>query len=236
MVRNNPLADFYYYMISIDAQSFSLKNPNGHDRTACFMHNDKKSVHTGKHRLLLKVVFGLGTFFLLFFLFDPQTILATLAGTRVTYLLWAFVCCLFVLLARAFRWMVILKDMGIHAMFWRIVEIYTISLWFNTFLPGSVGGDIYKVYGLVQDGSRTIQSLATVFIERFTGLMALITVAVLSVLFFSHMMPAPTWMLLSLIAIVAGGVISASLCHTIDATGLSFSANVHPLSQAVSYR
>lgn len=163
----------------------------------------------------MKVGFGLGTFALLFWLFDPKATLSMLAEVSVSRLLLALLSCVVVLMARSLRWLVIMRDMGFQARFWRIVEIYAISLWFNTFLPGSVGGDAYKVYGLVQDGSKPIQSFATVLMERLSGLGALISIAILSVIGFGRLMPIPSWMLLSLIlmvaALVAGVLFSVRL-------------------------
>jgi uncharacterized protein (TIRG00374 family) len=159
-----------------------------------------------RHGLKFRICFGIGTFLLLILLFDPAEIARTLAGADPAYTGLAFLGCLIVMFARACRWRIILTDMGISARFWRITEIYFISNWFATFLPGSVGGDIYKVYGLTRDGSRALNSLATVFIERFTGLLALISVALVAIVLFGHMMPIPAWMLLALVSIVAGAV------------------------------
>ncbi len=155
----------------------------------------------------LKLCFGLGTFALLFWLFDPKATLSMLAKASIPCLLLALLSCVVVLLARSLRWLMIIRDMGFQGRFWRIVEIYAISLWFNTFLPGSVGGDAYKVYGLIQDGSRPIQSFATVLMERLSGLGALISIAIFSVIGFGHLMPIPSWMLLSLILMVAALVV-----------------------------
>lgn len=156
-----------------------------------------------KKWLWLKVGFGLGTFALLFWLFDPKATLAMMATANVSYLFLSLFSGVVVLMARSLRWLVIMRDMGFEARFWRIVEIYAISLWFNTFLPGSVGGDAYKVYGLIQDGSKPIQSFATVLMERLSGLGALISIAIVSVMGFGHLMPIPSWMLLCLLLMVA---------------------------------
>ncbi|MGD9972860.1 MAG: YbhN family protein [Desulfatirhabdiaceae bacterium] len=168
---------------------------------------DHNPADTKKRRhLMFRVCFGLGTFVLLILLFDPKQIAETLAGANPLYTTLAFLMCMVVMLVRACRWQLILRDMNILTRFWRIAEIYLISNWFSTFLPGSVGGDIYKVYGLTRDGKQTLHSLATVFIERFTGLLALISVALVTVIFFSHMMPAPLWMMLALVSIIAGAL------------------------------
>jgi len=162
-----------------------------------------ENVRARKKWLWVKVCFGLGTFALLFWLFDPKATLAMLATASIPHLFLALLSGVVVLMARSLRWLVIMRDMGFQARFWRIVEIYGISLWFNTFLPGSVGGDAYKVYGLIQDGSKPIQSFATVLMERLSGLGALVSIAIFSVMGFGHLMPIPSWMLLSLILMVA---------------------------------
>jgi uncharacterized protein (TIRG00374 family) len=151
--------------------------------------------------ILLRACFGLSAFIILVVLFDPRKIVATLAETNLKYLTIAFIASYSVILARAYRWSCILKDVGIAVSFPRLVRMYTISYWFNTFFPGSLGGDAYKVYGLFKEGASKLHALATVFIERLTGLMALVTIAAVSVIVFRDQLPTP-WMLLCFIGIV----------------------------------
>lgn len=55
----------------------------------------------------------------------------------------------------------------------RLVSLYFVGSFFNTFLPGLVGGDAIKAYYLYKDRCEIGPSLASVFMDRYMGLTAL---------------------------------------------------------------
>jgi len=156
--------------------------------------------------LVLRIGIGLTTFALLVFFFDPREVMATLRGTSIPLAALALAMTSVVVLLRAFRWREILRDVGIGVPFLRLVEIYVISCWFTTFLPGSVGGDAYKIYAVAKASAKRARPAVTVLIERATGLLALLAIAAVVALLFHHMLPVPTWALLLLIGLMAGGL------------------------------
>ena len=79
-----------------------------------------------------------------------------------------------------YRWSVILKkDMDVSYV--RLLSIYFIGMFFNNFLPTIVGGDIVKGFYLYRESKRGDISLASIFMDRYSGFVALmfITVAAL---------------------------------------------------------
>jgi hypothetical protein len=64
------------------------------------------------------------------------------------------------------------------------MEVYTISYWFSTFLPGSLGGDLYKVYDIARATDKKIRPVLAVVIERLTGVLALLAVTVIALLLY----------------------------------------------------
>jgi uncharacterized membrane protein YbhN (UPF0104 family) len=75
------------------------------------------------------------------------------------------------------RWRLFLVTHRIRASNSRLFKSYWISRFFNNFLPGQLGGDIYRVlWGLDPDVSRA-QVASTVVVERIAGLIGLLSVA-----------------------------------------------------------
>ena len=78
----------------------------------------------------------------------------------------------------AVKWYVTLRVMNVPARFGRALEQYVIAIFFNNFLPSTIGGDWAKVYYL---GRREgyVRVGASVFIDRYLGALYLVTFAAL---------------------------------------------------------
>ena len=157
--------------------------------------------------MYLRVVFGLLTMVLLVYFLNPKEIVHDLAKTDIRYVLAGFGICLLGIAARSLKWQFILKRMGINISFLRLFEVYVISYWFSTFLPGSLGGDLYKVYDTSRATDKKIRPTLAVVIERLTGVLALLTVTVLALLFCRSQLPIPHWFLL----LIIGGMTLATV-------------------------
>ncbi len=80
----------------------------------------------------------------------------------------------------SWKWQVILRAQGIRASGWKLFWLYMVGYFFNTVLPTNVGGDVVRAYALGKSTGENAKAFASVFIERFTGLTALILVAVVA--------------------------------------------------------
>ncbi len=75
----------------------------------------------------------------------------------------------------AIRWKLLLDAQGMELPFGRIASLYLIGHFFNAFMPGAVGGDVVKAYYVAKETDhKKAQAVATVFIDRLIGLLALI--------------------------------------------------------------
>jgi uncharacterized protein (TIRG00374 family) len=83
----------------------------------------------------------------------------------------------------------------------------------NTFLPGSVGGDIIKAFFLAREQSRRTVAVATVLIDRLVGLWALCWVVALVgiVSWFAGLQAGPAEKVLQSITIAAVGIVGVSV-------------------------
>lgn len=92
------------------------------------------------------------------------------------------------LLTSARKWQVVLGGLGWQAPFLKLVRLFWVGLFFNTFLPGRTGGDVVRAYSLSSsDGHRTT-SIASVAIDRGLNLLALIIIGATAT-FFSTALP-----------------------------------------------
>jgi len=82
----------------------------------------------------------------------------------------------------AYRWQLILATEGIHLTLYRLFSFYMVGMFMNNFLPGAVGGDMVKSYDLYRATGKGSHAVASVFLERFTGLVGLAAIAVLAAL------------------------------------------------------
>jgi uncharacterized membrane protein YbhN (UPF0104 family) len=91
----------------------------------------------------------------------------------------------------------------------RLIVLYFVGGFFNTFLPTGVGGDVVRVVELSRDSRRTSESVGTVFVDRLAGLVVLFGLA-LSALPFSRDLITGELKLI-ILAIAGGGILAAWL-------------------------
>ncbi|WP_375515669.1 lysylphosphatidylglycerol synthase transmembrane domain-containing protein [uncultured Nostoc sp.] len=77
------------------------------------------------------------------------------------------------------RWLVVLHSTGHSVPMISLLSSYFAGMFLNIFLPGSFGGDAYRVYRLTKETKDSEAALVSVFLERFTGLFALSALAIL---------------------------------------------------------
>jgi uncharacterized membrane protein YbhN (UPF0104 family) len=155
----------------------------------------------------VRLVLGLASFSLLLLFSSPQQILSLLVHVDRTWLALSFALCLLVMVIRTYRWWGLLHDFGLRAPFHVLLEMMTVSGFFNLFLPGSVGGDAYRAYGLARYSAKTLRPVASVVIERFTGVIALFLICPVAVWFARAELPVPPWTLY----VACGAVLAAAL-------------------------
>ncbi len=100
------------------------------------------------------------------------------------------------------RWNMLLKGMGLHYPFGKILKLNLTGFFFNTVAPGAVGGDLVKAFYLfrAQNGSARTPAMLSILLDRIIGLYAVFTVATFAVLpSFSRFLHDP---MLSSIALV----------------------------------
>ena len=109
------------------------------------------------------------------------------------YFFLAFIAIQLTVLTSIWKWKMLIessekKRSGYQAPSNYLAKLYYMGLFFNNFMPGSVGGDVIRIYYL---GKKTSVATATasVLFERITAGFALIGIVFISVLFMDQTRP-----------------------------------------------
>jgi len=106
-------------------------------------------------------------------------------GLHIESWAWVFVAFVLVVLGmfvRAFRWRILLRGLNAQVPYHRLVEIYFAGTFFNTFLPSGFGGDAVRIIEVAKDVPTNVAA-GTVIVDRLTGIMALLLLALLAMPF-----------------------------------------------------
>ncbi len=84
------------------------------------------------------------------------------------------------------RWYYLLLWQGITTTFKAVLRINCIGMFFNSFMPGALGGDLVKAFYIAKDNkARKVGAVMTILIDRIVGFQAVMIVAFVA-LFFNH--------------------------------------------------
>lgn len=86
----------------------------------------------------------------------------------------------------ALRFKNVLKIQGIDISFNSALYLTLIGHFFNTFMPSAIGGDIVKAYYTSKKTDRGFEAFASVFADRFVGLLGVLTIAGISLAFYGR--------------------------------------------------
>ena len=121
----------------------------------------------------------------------------------------AFALCVLGTALRAYRWQALLAGLGLQAPIGRLIKLYFVGTFFNTFLPSGFGGDVVRVVELAQDSHRAHEATGTVLVDRLTGILVLLAMALLAIPFsLSLISPA---LALGIAALAVGGLVGGGL-------------------------
>ena len=80
----------------------------------------------------------------------------------------------------SFQWWLLLRSEGISMGWTETLSLYFVGLFFNNFLISNVGGDVFRMVDVRRYSKNGSGAVATVFLDRFAGLLVLSGMAVLA--------------------------------------------------------
>lgn len=108
--------------------------------------------------------------------------LALFANADITFICLSVIVGLLVNMSSALKWWMLVRAQELLAGYWRVFSYYLIGQFYNLFLPTSVGGDVVRSYQLGKHTGRQADALASVFIERYTGVVVLLVISGVAVI------------------------------------------------------
>ncbi len=110
----------------------------------------------------------------------------------------------------ALKWQLMMRPVRLAVPYLRMVAFYFIGMFFNIFLPTIVGGDAVKAILLARETGAPARATMSVFMERNTGLLALLTIATIAA-WFAPPVEVLGLSLFVLTLVLFGGFIAANL-------------------------
>ncbi|MCG8432087.1 MAG: flippase-like domain-containing protein [Candidatus Omnitrophica bacterium] len=135
--------------------------------------------------ILLRVAISIA---LLIFLFkfnriEVGDVLAVIAASDKGYLFLGFLVASLVFVLGFFRWEMLLKASHIYLPGKRVAIAFGGGAFFSLFLPSTIGGDLTRTLDLAAHTKRPREIVATVFMDRLSGYVGLVLIAIFMLIF-----------------------------------------------------
>jgi len=147
----------------------------------------------------------------------PERFFHTFATANYSWIALALVTYLFTQGISAVRWTALARPLGIETPFKDLLKYYLIGMFFNLFAPGTVGGDVSRVFYLVRDDEAhtegravtTMHAAISVLMDRAIGMIVLVWLGAAGLLLFPEY-PVPATVR-SITLLLAAGFVAAVL-------------------------
>lgn len=143
--------------------------------------------------LLLKILVSVGLLVFFFTRIHIERFFNTFASADFSYIILALLVYFVSQVLSALRWKVLARPLGFDGPFKFFLNCYLIGMFFNLFAPGTVGGDVSRVYYLAREGERnrqkawsgsTMHAAVSVFVDRLVGMIVLVWLGALGLALF----------------------------------------------------
>jgi uncharacterized membrane protein YbhN (UPF0104 family) len=157
---------------------------------------------------LLRMLISAGVLAFLFWKIGLDKTLVVLLQADLRYLLTALLLFLLSMVIRAYRWLVLLHGLDPTIPFGRLLRLYFVGAFFNTFLPTTFGGDVVRALELTRD-TNSSAAIGTVLLDRMTGLLVLFVMGLIVLPF--HAANMEPWLVWLLLVVAGGGLVAGAL-------------------------
>jgi len=160
--------------------------------------------------LILKLGLGAAIFAFIFSKIPLLDSVKLLRGVSGRFLAAAFLCLFMANALQVLRWQVVLKASGSSFSFLRLTAVNLVGIFFSNFLPGSVGGDVFKVFYIV-DPRQSGQIMSATILSRIVGMIAVLMLGLAVMPFASEAFTGQPWWTSCGIALSAAAVVSGAI-------------------------
>jgi len=122
---------------------------------------------------IIKLIISIGLILFLLFKTDVESLLRAVSQIDISLFIIAVIIGSLTILIRSYKWQLLLDIQGAKLSLRYVVAITYMSLFFNNFAPGSIGGDVFKVHKTMKDSVFKSGAISSIIMERLTGLVML---------------------------------------------------------------
>lgn len=130
--------------------------------------------------LIAKAAISAAFFFILFSFLQRNELLSVFLGVDWFYFVCSFLLAIVMLMVSCLKWQVLLVASGQQLNYFTLIRIYLIGYFFSNLLPSTVGGDFIRSYYVGRLIDNQASAAASVFLERFTGMLFLLVLVIVA--------------------------------------------------------
>jgi len=119
---------------------------------------------------------------LLFLKIEPARVAQILGGADLPLVLGCLFAYILLFLLLAYRWQVLLNVLSLNIPLRQLYGTYLIGVFFNNFLPTTIGGDMVRGLDLYRHTKKGKEVVVTVLIERVLGFTSLLFIAAVALI------------------------------------------------------
>ena len=135
----------------------------------------------GKHRrkiLLLKAAVSAAFFFILISFAQSNKLITVFTDVNWFFFTLSFFLAIVMLMVSCLKWKFLLDASGKKLNYFILLRTYLIGYFFSNLLPSTVGGDLVRSYYTGRLIDNQASAAASIFLERFTGMLFLLVLVV----------------------------------------------------------
>lgn len=130
--------------------------------------------------ILIKAAVSAAFFFILLKFVQRNELITVFSNIDWFFFLLSFLLAIVMLMVSCLKWKILLDASGQKLPYLILLRTYLIGYFFSNLLPSSVGGDLMRSYYVGRLIDNQASAAASVFLERFTGLLFLLILVVIA--------------------------------------------------------
>ncbi|MDD5610227.1 MAG: lysylphosphatidylglycerol synthase transmembrane domain-containing protein [Candidatus Omnitrophica bacterium] len=130
----------------------------------------------------MRISISIALLIFLFYELGTPKLFATLKNADVILAFVAFLLLFGTYVLAFYRWEMLIEGADVHISRKRIVSSFCGGIFSNLFLPSSIGGDFMRSVDLTRHTAKPKEIIATVFLDRLSGYVALVILVLLALL------------------------------------------------------
>jgi uncharacterized protein (TIRG00374 family) len=136
----------------------------------------------------LRYALGVLALLVLVVLVDVGSVIASLSQVTLQDLFLILLISALLIWVSVLKWQLFLVELGIKASCWHLSRLYLLGYFVNLLMPSYIGGDLARSIS-VGKGADQASAFSATFLERYTGLVAMVFMALVGVCFTSAVTP-----------------------------------------------